>query len=110
MSTQGENDVALTDVTNTMAAAQIQGNSAAVDRVRNAQWTGRQKFDYETYNADTREKRAALPAADVPTWAANAVKYEWSDEYGDIGPEFKELEDALFGDDTKTRKGDRYRG
>lgn len=31
------------------------------------------------------------------TWDGNARVYQWSDEYGDVGPAFEELEIDLFG-------------
>ena len=34
---------------------------------------------------------------DVPEWGANSARYEWKEEYGDVGPAFKALEDMLFG-------------
>lgn len=109
MSAKGEEDTALTDVTNTMGAASIQDTSAAVGRVRDANWVEPEKFNYESYNADTREKREAVASEqEVPAWAANAVRYEWQDDYGDVGPEFKELEIMLFGDESKTRQGHKF--
>ena len=33
----------------------------------------------------------------IGEWASEAVKYEWKDEYGDVGPAFPELEAQLFG-------------
>ncbi|KAL9005763.1 MAG: hypothetical protein Q9188_001475 [Gyalolechia gomerana] len=42
----------------------------------------------------------------APVWAANARRYEWSDEFGDIGPEDKELEDMLFKDANKMEVGE----
>ena len=39
-------------------------------------------------------------------FAANAQRYEWSDEYGDVGPEDKELEKMLFGADDKMEVGE----
>ena len=81
--------------------------AADAERVRDAQWTEPQKYDYDAYNAKGKEE-IAESELNLPDWAHGAVKYEWSDEYGDVGPEFKELERALFGDDTKTSKGDQY--
>lgn len=41
-----------------------------------------------------------------PSWAANASRYEWSDEFGDVGPEDKELEKMLFHAEEKMEVGD----
>ncbi|KAL1843933.1 hypothetical protein VTJ49DRAFT_6876 [Mycothermus thermophilus] len=39
-------------------------------------------------------------------WDANTARYEWNDEYGDVGPEFPALELQLFGDpSTRGKKG-----
>ena len=109
MSDSGD-DSALVDVTNTMGKASISSNNAAaIGRVKEAHWSAPEKFNYEAYNADSKEKRQAVEAVqDMPAWAANAVKYEWSDEFGDVGPEFKELEEILFGDENQMRAGDAF--
>ncbi len=43
--------------------------------------------------------------ADEPAWAANATKYEWSEEYGDVGPANLALEAQLFRDEHINRTG-----
>ena len=82
------------------------------------------EYDYNMYNATTREEREAAEAklanrlksmeigpndnqftADVPLWASNAVKYEWNDEFGDVGPPHPELEKQLFRDRYINRAG-----
>ena len=81
------------------------------------------EYDYNIYNASTREEREAAEAklterlsntkidddahftADVPLWASNAVKYEWNDEFGDVGPRHPELEKQLFRDQFTNRAG-----
>ncbi len=42
----------------------------------------------------------------VPAWAANATRYEWSDDFGDVGPEDEELEKMLFQAEDKMEVGD----
>ncbi|KAL8846889.1 MAG: hypothetical protein Q9221_008055 [Calogaya cf. arnoldii] len=42
----------------------------------------------------------------VPEWAANATRYEWKDEYGDVGPEDPQLEQMLFQAEDKMEVGD----
>ncbi|KAL9596039.1 MAG: hypothetical protein Q9219_006055 [cf. Caloplaca sp. 3 TL-2023] len=42
----------------------------------------------------------------IPSWAANARRYEWSDEFGDVGPEDPELEAMLFHAEDKMEVGD----
>jgi hypothetical protein len=43
--------------------------------------------------------------ADVPLWASGAVKYEWQEEFGDIGPAHPELEAQLYRDQFINRSG-----
>ena len=110
MSDSGGNDTSLADVTNQMKAAQVdKGDDSARERVRNANWAPPEQFNYESYNSGQGEKGDNVkPAPDGLPWAANAAKYEWLDDFGDVGPEFKELELELFGDETKTKKGGEY--
>ena len=79
-------------------------------------WVEREKMDYDTALATTKELEGR---SDVPQWSSEAKKYEWKDEYGDVvsalflyrhksshsvltsflkGPEDKDLEDELFKD------------
>ncbi|EPS26837.1 hypothetical protein PDE_01776 [Penicillium oxalicum 114-2] len=41
-----------------------------------------------------------------PKWGGNAARYEWKDEYGDVGPRNEELERELFHDEHIPRPGD----
>lgn len=70
-------------------------------QVANAgQWSVPIAFDYEGFNA-----------ANFTEWAGNATRYEWKDEYGDVGPHNEELEKQLFQVDYISRAGhrlDRY--
>ena len=92
----------------------------AAQLARDAGWVVPENYDYQTYNASTLEERIAAEAKvaertetvenasttqDVPLWASNAAKYEWSEEYGDIGPAFEELEAQLFRSDLTNRVG-----
>ena len=96
---------AVVDVTDKMEQANLK-NAEFVQRSRDAGWVEPVKYDYEAYNANTKESRDALePTHELPTWAANATKYEWSDEYGDVGPAHEELEKMLFGKDLRVTEG-----
>ena len=103
MSVNGD---ALAEVTDKMQEANIK-NAESVQRSRDAGWVEPVKYDYEAYNADPKEvvEAALNPAYELPTWAANAVKYEWKDEYGDVGPAHPELEVMLFGKDLRVTEG-----
>lgn len=106
MSAHGD---AMAEVTNNMSKAAIK-NAEATQRSRDAGWVEPEKYDYEAYNAGTKEAREALAAThELPTWAANAAKYEWKDEYGDVGPAHPELEEMLFGKEDRVTEG-KHRG
>ncbi|MCJ1429124.1 hypothetical protein MMC29_007037 [Sticta canariensis] len=97
----------LDDVTNTMAKTSLRDEDAAA-RVRDLGWAEPEKYDYDKYNASSkpREERVAFEEGkDLPAWAANAQKYEWSDEYGDIGPRQEQLENMLFRGEHINRTG-----
>ena len=110
MSANGDDGV-LADVTNKVQGMQVGGDE--LKRLQDAQWVKPQKFDYDTYNADPKAQRSAAPAEggeaaeeqNVPTWAASATKYEWNDEYGEVGPEHKELKEMLFGKELRNERG-----
>ena len=106
MSVNGD-DQALADVTNKVVNIQV--NEQALERVKEANWGARQEYDYAKYTEGPRDKPAPASEGDMrgnpPTWAANAAKYEWDDEYGDVGPEHDELKQMLFGDEHKMEQG-----
>lgn len=104
-STDMEN--ALADVTKEMDNVNIKDHEAA-KRSRAAGWVEPMLYDYDSYNAgnpSNEERQAAEGILLVPTWAANAAKYEWKDDYGDVGPRFQDLEDELFNDEYINRIG-----
>lgn len=75
-------------------------NVEAVALAREKGWVEPQSYDYSVYTA---EKPAE--DGDAPVWASAAAKYEWSDEYGDIGPPNEELEKMLFHSEFISRAG-----
>lgn len=93
----------------TVTEAPEQGTSSTEDnfaRARKAGWAEPQKYDYRVYNASTREERDAVETTEnPPAWASNAAKYEWSDEFGDVGPAHPELEHQLFQEGSGTQSG-----
>lgn len=110
MSANGD-DRALSDVTNKVANVQI--NEAALDRVKDTKWGTPLGFDYAKYNAEPRDKTAPASESDQPqgdnsNWAAGAAKYEWNDDYGEVGPEHVELKHMLFGDEHKVEQGEEF--
>ena len=125
-----EADSALTDVTpagngtaaNPAAAAK---NEEALKLAREAGWVKPTGYNYDakapvTLLGDGVASQPAVdPAADgepgaedpamsryqTSTWAHDAAKYEWKDDFGDVGPRDEKLEQELFHSETITRKG-----
>ncbi len=101
-----DQDGVLGDITNAMANTKVNAvNEAAAQRARDGGWVEPTKFDYDAYNAKVNDNKEAI---EVPAWAATAAKYEWSDEYGDVGPEDKRLEEMLFGDPDQMKQGEEF--
>lgn len=97
---------ALADTTNAhnKEANTQAGDSAA--RAREQGWAQPEKYNYAAYNASTREELEAMESAfELSDWASNAAKYEWKDEFGDVGPPHPELEHQLFKEGTGTHSG-----
>lgn len=91
---------------------QIKGHSKmdqeAASLARSKGWAAPETYDYSKYV--TPEGAPAPPAQEVeegefPAWAAKAAKYEWKDEYGDVGPQSPDLEKMLFHSDFINRTG-----
>ena len=86
------------------------------------------EYDYSVYNASGPEEREAAErgiterlaaeaqaaseadqyTSSVPLWASGAAKYEWQEDYGDIGPPHPELEKQLFKDQFINRIGPQF--
>jgi ATP-dependent RNA helicase DDX3X len=64
-----------------------------------AGWVPPQAYDYATYNRTSDELRKESSEGISREWASNSTRYEWSDEYGDVGPAIPELELELFSSD-----------
>jgi ATP-dependent RNA helicase DDX3X len=52
----------------------------------------------------------AVGGVKLGQWASDAAVYEWTDEYGDVGPRFAELEKQLFGAENHVRSGENFEG
>lgn len=71
-------------------------NAEAAQKVaRDKGWTEPVPFEYAEL-ANSKDHR---------DWAGIAVRYEWKDEYGDVGPAVPELEDQLFRGELIARAG-----
>lgn len=62
-----------------------------------AGWTEPVPYSYDSFNDGT-----------FADWDGMAPRYEWKDEYGDIGPRNEELEKQLFNDEFMPRAGLRF--
>lgn len=64
------------------------------------------KYDYSVYGVKTAEDGEDEPVSrPVYNWAASAVKYEFSEELGDVAPRIPELEAQLFRNEHLVRMG-----
>jgi ATP-dependent RNA helicase DDX3X len=73
-----------------------------------AGWVEKQPYNYDTYNKSSKElfdEGLAPGGLGAQDWASNAAKYEWDEEYGDVGPAFPELEAQLFSGELRMRTG-----
>ncbi|KAI1960380.1 hypothetical protein LOZ58_004103 [Ophidiomyces ophidiicola] len=94
-------DIEMKDQVEVPAATGIMDAEAAA-LAREKGWAEPQRYDYAVYTTQPGD-----PSSDVndSQWASNAVKYEWKDEYGDVGPRNEELEQMLFRDEYTNRAG-----
>ena len=91
-------------------------NGEFAKQAREHGWVAPTKYDYDAFARtsgtaeDANKPREGLSTVDVPTWASNATRYEWLDEYGDVGPEIPALEAQLYHADTIMKKGMKMEG
>jgi ATP-dependent RNA helicase DDX3X len=50
-----------------------------------------------------------LPSIHQPNWAHDAGRYEWKEEFGDVGPRSEKLEDELFNGKYINRAGEKFK-
>lgn len=94
---------ALGDVSNAVHNTAFAKNEEAHNLAREKGWVEPQEFDYNAYNATG----GAASAGEVgqSEWAHGAEKYEWKEEYGDVGPPSATLEAQLFRSEFINRQG-----
>jgi hypothetical protein len=81
--TPENNDSGAADEQDETRATDGGATAEEIARAKEHGWGERTAFDYEALGAD-REAAAALEQSGVlPSWAHNAARYEWLDEYGD---------------------------
>ena len=97
---------ALEDVTNknhtrsaqpAVRTDEMEANSA---KARQLGWVEPLPFNYEGLTAIRGRS-----IEDLSLWGHGAAKYEWNDEYGDVGPPVPALEAELFGSEFRNRQG-----
>lgn len=99
----------VTDISNALkevTGEKINKNVEATNLAREKGWVLPEQYDYTKYNSGSAEKpEEVTEQSEIPEWAAKAAKYEWNDEFGDVGPPNKELEDMLFRNEFINRAG-----
>ncbi|KKY27237.1 putative dead deah box rna helicase [Phaeomoniella chlamydospora] len=81
-------------------AARTEENEANAAKARERGWTAPQGYDYASYNA-----APVRGQEDLTEWGHKAAKYEWKDDFGDVGPAVEELEKQLFRSELRMRQG-----
>jgi ATP-dependent RNA helicase DDX3X len=102
-----ELDIPIKDVTNQQNHTTMNAEAAAVAREKG--WVPPEKYDYSKYTTVAPGGPVEGEANnEAPEWASNAAKYEWNEEYGDIGPPNPELEEMLFHNEYINRVGIKF--
>lgn len=99
----GDVGTALNDITQIANNGANAKNEEAHNLAREKGWVEPQGFDYSTYNATG--KGAGAGEVGDNEWAHAAEKYEWKEEYGDVGPPSTALEAQLFQSEFINRRG-----
>lgn len=81
----------------------------AYDRARAQGWAAPEPTSYPADNvADSQPMDGEFVDNPMEQWMHSAEKYEWKEEYGDVGPEIPELEAQLFNKNHKPQKGNLF--
>lgn len=89
----------------------LSDKAEAAEAARKQGWVAPQQYDYislgstATVQSEVGNYVQGEQGSDIPQWSAQAAKYEWSDELGDIFPSFPELEKQLFKNELTNRMG-----
>lgn len=81
-------------------------NHEAAATAREKGWAEPSSYDYEEYGKPAGDATVVDPT--MPTWGHNAQKYEWKEEYGEVGPRNLELEQMLYQSEFITRQGIKF--
>jgi ATP-dependent RNA helicase DDX3X len=79
----------------------------AYDRAREKGWSAPEPTtNYPAENgAEAQPTESPFVEQD---WMHSAAKYEWNEEFGDVGPKIPELEAQLFNPELKPQKGNLF--
>ena len=100
---------AVDDIISTPAAATAEPSASDKEKAKAHGWEAPTPLNYEALGAKREDQEALEEAGTLHTWAHNAVKYEWNDEYGDVGPVIPELERQLFNQEYSITAGESLR-
>ncbi|KAF2502944.1 ATP-dependent RNA helicase DED1 [Lophium mytilinum] len=64
--------------------------AAALERAKQHGWAEPIPYNYSTAEPSTGD------SGPEPAWLSDSAKYEWTDEFGDVGPANKSLEQELY--------------
>lgn len=78
----------------------------AIELSRKSGWSAPEPIQYPRDNVADSQPAPGEVTNTESEWAHSAEKYEWKDEYGDVGPAITELEEQLFNKDYKPQIGD----
>lgn len=110
----------ITDATNGTGAQGPKRDEESSKRARELGWVQPQSYNYDA-KAPTVQVNTVDDAPEVDdeekvvsvhqssTWAHDAPKYEWQEEYGDVGPRNVALEKELFQGDHINRAGEKFK-
>ena len=96
---------ALGDVTNNPSVPRADGEDPNLAAEKG--WAPPSAYKYDEYNAAGKQAEEIV-AASEEGWASNSARYEWNDEFGDVGPAVPELEKQLYRHEFTNRKGIKY--
>jgi ATP-dependent RNA helicase DDX3X len=116
MSDHGQDNFATADMSEALQDVTKGGASAgapapgrdpeAAAKARQLGWVQPEAYNYPAYNAGSgKEREEAETLHNLETWGHKAARYEWLEEYGDVGPANAELEETLFRSEHQQRTG-----
>lgn len=87
-----------------------------LEDAQKAGWCAPQPFNYDAaaptsgmHGATGGEGANNEDAYKATAWAHDAEKYEWQEDYGEVGPRHEELEKQLFRTEYHNRAGDKFK-